>query len=99
MLYFRHFYDHSHYNENSILLMAQASASKTIMVPDVTNLLFSLKPIHHLSYSEKLMKQFNVSLGKECENFKKYFTPTYMLKYDFENSKEKMIKYIEEKGI
>ena len=45
------------------------------------------------------MEIFDFKLGKECENFQKYFTPTYILQYDFENSKEKMIQYIQDKGV
>ena len=45
------------------------------------------------------MENFDFKLGKECENFQKHFTPTYILKYDFENSKDKMIQHIQDKGV
>lgn len=60
VMYFRHFYDHSHFNDEAIEVEAMAHASRTIMIPDPLTVLMSLKFIQHFFYSEKIAKQFNL---------------------------------------
>lgn len=60
VMYFRHYYNYDHFDEQSKEIIAMADASKTIMIPDPLNLLFSLKPIQHLLYSEELLSVYGI---------------------------------------
>ena len=60
VMYFRHFYDPGHFNNDAIEVEAMAHASSCIMIPDPMNFLLSLKTIQHLIYSENMMKKYGL---------------------------------------
>lgn len=88
VMYFRHFYDHTHFDEDAIKLHSMAHASNVIMIPNPLTLLMSLKNTQHLFYSKPMLEKYHLSeLREACPSYFSHLSPTFHLRLDFENSK------------
>ncbi len=97
LLYLRTLYDADHYNEVNTEFIITAESSHTMLIPNATLYLASLKAIQILFFNKNLAKRYNLENllnSRMSDNI----TPTYILKETFNNDKKKMIKFIYENG-
>ena len=95
IVYFRSMYSPEHFEGHRLQFMVQAERSKTIMLPDIRFFLLGIKITQHLLNSPVLLDQYGLSNLKDSQ-FSKHYCPSYLLKIDFNNDRQKMLKFAEQ---
>ena len=89
----RGFYDESHYDENVKELFITVGTSNCLMLPSMESALLNIKINQLLFFNKTVQKSYGLE-GIDFKDFNKNLCPSYHIKTDFNNDKQKLIEFI-----